>query len=70
MKTKRKKVDSISQKETKETSEIGSTRDEHIEEMIDEAIEGTFPCSDPPPWTLGREDTFINGIKKHMRKDI
>jgi hypothetical protein len=25
----------------------------HLEQLIDDALDGSFPASDAPPWTLG-----------------
>jgi hypothetical protein len=29
--------------------------EDHIESLIDEAVEGTFPCSDPPAYNCAKE---------------
>lgn len=31
-----------------------------IEEMIDQTLADSFPASDPPAWTLGREPRISN----------
>jgi hypothetical protein len=37
--------------------ETPDEHDRHIEEEVDEALEETFPASDPPSFTAGRERT-------------
>ncbi|MBV8814683.1 MAG: hypothetical protein JO271_09345 [Verrucomicrobia bacterium] len=44
----------------------GQTPDEHdrhVEEELDEALEETFPASDPPSFTSGRERSPEEGSK-------
>ena len=40
------------------------------EEMIDRILADSFPASDPPPWTVGRENEYprsIGDTKNTMR---
>jgi hypothetical protein len=36
--------------------------DQEREAMIDATLEDTFPASDPPAWTLGREPHYSSGL--------
>jgi hypothetical protein len=49
-----------------------SVRDEPLsEEMIDATLADSFPASDPPSWTLGREryhgKDFVTGISESRK---
>jgi hypothetical protein len=39
----------------RESPATAQTNEDEIETEIDETLEGTFPASDPPSWTLGTD---------------
>jgi hypothetical protein len=43
------------QERTYEERELQDSDADALESMIDQTLEDSFPASDPPSWTLGRE---------------
>ena len=46
--------DQLRERALKDT-ELQDSDDNALESMIDQTLEDSFPASDPPSWTLGRE---------------
>jgi hypothetical protein len=49
--------------------ETDSSFDEQLDWLIDEAIKDSFPASDPPCWTLGREPPAEADPVQQIKKD-
>ncbi len=62
-KTQERKKHSKSEEQTAERSEIS-------EEMIDKTLEDSFPASDPPSWTTGRERSTSQRKISRIRRGI
>ena len=46
------------------------TTDQNLEATIDTALADTFPASDPPAWTLGREPTAVKTMGEYKSLKI
>lgn len=49
----REELDEREELEHLEQSALADAERDELDEHVDAAVEGSFPASDPPPWTLG-----------------